>query len=96
MKAYVYILFSKKHGTLYTGVTSNLTKRIYEHKNKVIQGFTSKYNVNKLGYYEEYNDIKKAIEREKQIKGGSRISKIELIESMNPEWKDLTVEKEML
>ena len=92
MKAYVYILFSMKHGTLYIGVTSDLKKRIYQHKNKLIYGFTSKYNVNKLGYYEEYKDIKKAIEREKVIKGGSRKKKILLIESINPEWKDLSDE----
>ena len=89
MKSYIYITFSKPNGTLYTGVTSDLKKRIYEHKNKIYDGFTSKYNVDKLGYFEEYNDIKTAIEREKQIKGGSRKKKIALIESVNPEWKDL-------
>ena len=89
MKAYIYILFSMKHGTLYTGVTSDLRKRIYQHKNKMFDGFTSKYNVNKLGYYEEYNDIKKAIEREKAIKGSSRKKKIALIESINPGWEVL-------
>ena len=89
MKIYVYILFSKKKGTLYTGVTSDIRKRMYQHRNKVFKGFTSKYNINKLGYYEEFNEIKNAIEREKQIKAGSRQSKIDLIESMNPEWKDL-------
>ena len=89
MKAYVYILFSKKRGTLYTGVTSDIKKRVFEHKQKVVDGFTSKYNVDKLGYYEEYNDIKKAIEREKQIKAGSRKKKIQIIDSMNPEWRDL-------
>ena len=89
MKSYIYILFNKRNGTLYTGVTSDLKKRIYEHKNKLIEGFTSKYDVDKLGYYEEYNDIKNAIEREKQIKDGSRKKKIALIESMNPFWKDL-------
>ena len=90
MKSYVYILFSKKHGTLYTGVTSDLEKRLYQHKQKEFHGFTSKYNIDKLGYYEEYNDIKNAIEREKQIKAGSRQKKISLIESINPEWKDLS------
>ncbi|MBR6342125.1 MAG: GIY-YIG nuclease family protein [Treponema sp.] len=92
MKAYIYILFSMKNGTLYTGVTSDLKKRIYQHKNNLIYGFTSKYNVNKLGYYEEYKDIKDAIEREKTIKGSSRKRKISLIESLNPEWKDLSEE----
>ena len=92
MKSYVYILFNKKNGTLYTGITADLKKRIYQHKNKIYEGFTSKYDVTKLGYYEVYNDIKAAIEREKQIKGGSRKKKILLIEILNPEWKDLTIE----
>jgi putative endonuclease len=86
---YIYILFNKKNGTLYTGVTSNLVKRVYEHKNKMYKGFTSKYEVDKLGYYEESDSIISAIEREKQIKSGSRKDKIALIESMNSEWKDL-------
>ena len=89
-KGYVYILFNKRNGTLYTGVTSYLKRRIYEHKTKVHPGsFTAKYAVDKLGYYEEHDLIKDAIEREKQLKGGSRASKIALIEGMNPEWKDL-------
>jgi len=88
-KGYVYILFNKKNGTLYTGVTSNLVKRVYEHKNKVTQGFTAQYDVDKLGYYEIHNSIVSAIEREKQIKAGSRNKKLILIESMNPEWEDL-------
>ena len=92
MKSYVYILFNKKNGTLYTGITSDLKKRLYQHKNKIYEGFTSKYDVTKLGYYEVYNDIKAAIEREKQIKGGSRKKKLLLIERLNPEWKDLSIE----
>lgn len=80
--------------TLYTGVTNNLHRRVYEHKQKLIKGFTSKYNITKLVYYEEYNDINDAIRREKQIKGWSRKKKIELIESFNPEWKDLSEEWE--
>ena len=88
-QGYIYILFSKRNGTLYTGVTSNLAHRVYEHKNKLLEGFTKKYNVDKLGYFEVFDDITKAIEREKQIKAGSRKNKIKLIESMNPEWKDL-------
>ena len=88
-QGYIYILFNTRNGTLYTGVTSDIVKRIYEHKNKLVDGFTKKYKIDKLGYYEIYNDITKAIEREKQIKAGSRKKKIELIESMNPEWKDL-------
>ena len=89
MSGYIYILFNKKNGTLYTGVTSNLIKRIYEHKNKFIDGFTKKYGIDKLGYYETFDTIVSAIEREKQIKGGSRKQKIQLIESINPNWQDL-------
>ncbi len=92
MKSYVYILFNKKNGILYTGITSNIKKRLFQHENKIYEGFTSKYNVTKLGYYEVFNDIKAAIEREKQIKGGSRQKKILLIERLNPEWKDLSIE----
>ena len=88
-KGYVYILFSKRNGTLYVGVTSNLIKRIWEHKNKVAEGFTQKYNVDKLGYYEVFDDIENAIIREKQIKSWKRIKKLALIESVNPEWNDL-------
>ena len=91
-KAYVYILFNRRNGTLYTGVTSFLKRRVYEHKKKLHpESFTVKYDVDKLGYFEEFVSIKEAIEREKQIKGGSRVSKIALIEGMNPEWKDLFV-----
>jgi putative endonuclease len=86
---YVYILASKKNGTLYTGVTNDLLKRIYEHKNNVVEGFTKEYNVHNLVYYEEHNDIKEAILREKQIKKWKRQWKIELIEKQNPNWKDL-------
>ena len=89
---YVYILFSKKNGTLYVGVTSDLVKRVWEHKNHVVEGFTSKYNVNKLGYYEIYNNINEAIKREKQLKAGNRQKKIDLIEGNNPEWQDLYYE----
>jgi len=88
-QGYVYILFNKRNGTLYTGVTSNLVKRVYEHKNKLTKGFTSKYDVDKLGYYEVHESIASAIDREKQIKGSSRKKKLELIEKMNPEWNDL-------
>ena len=88
-QGYIYILFNKKNGTLYTGVTNNLLRRVFEHKNKTNKGFTQKYNVDKLGYYEVFDNIISAIEREKQIKGGSRKKKLELIESINPEWKDL-------
>ncbi len=86
---YVYILASKRNGTLYIGVTSNLVKRIYEHKNKLIEGFTKKYNVDKLVYYEETSDINVAIKREKQLKKWNRKWKLELIEKGNPNWNDL-------
>ena len=88
-QSFVYILFNKSDGVLYTGITSDLVKRVFEHKSKVIKGFTQKYNVDKLGYYEIFEDIEQAILREKQIKAGSRKKKIELIESTNPEWRDL-------
>ena len=88
-KGYVYILFSKKNGTLYIGVTSNLVKRVYEHKNKFVKGFTEKYNVDKLGYYEVCDNILSAIEREKQLKKYYRKQKLDLIEAFNPEWQDL-------
>ena len=89
-QGYVYILFNERNGTLYTGVTSNLVKRVYEHKIKVVEGFTNRYGVDKLGYYEIHSTIVSAIEREKQIKGGSRKRKLSLIEEMNPEWNDLS------
>ena len=76
--------------TLYTGVTNDLMRRVYEHKNKMIEGFTKKYNITKLVYYEETNDIQAAISREKQIKGWLRGKKIALIESVNPKWNDLS------
>ena len=86
---YVYILFNKKNGTLYTGVTNDLAKRIWQHKNKVVEGFTKKYGVDKLGHYEVCEDINSAIAREKQLKGGNRKTKLELIELNNPNWQDL-------
>ena len=89
MAGYVYILFNKRNGTLYTGVTSDLVKRAYEHKSKFVDGFTKKYGVDKLGYYEVFDDIEEAIKREKAIKGGSRAKKIKMIESVNPAWNDL-------
>ncbi len=88
-KGYVYIMTNPANTVLYTGVTSDLKKRVYEHKHKLVKGFTKKYNVIKLVYYEIHADMLTAIEREKQIKAGSRRKKIALIESMNPEWKDL-------
>ena len=86
---YVYILTNKRNTVLYTGVTNDLQRRVYEHREKLVEGFTAKYNVNKLVYYEETESIEAAIMREKQIKGGSRQKKIDLIESMNPKWEDL-------
>ena len=85
MQYYVYILFSKPNGTLYIGVL----RRMYEHKNKLSKGFTAKYNVDRLGYYEIYENIEQAITREKSLKGSSRQKKINLILSKNPYWIDL-------
>ena len=89
---YVYIVTNKRNGTLYIGVTSNLIRRINEHKNKLIQGFTNKYNLTKLVYYEETDDVTIAIEREKRMKKWYRKWKIELIEGENPDWDDLAKE----
>ena len=86
---FVYILSNKKRGVLYIGVTSELGKRIEEHKNKNFDGFTKKYNVDKLVYYESVNDADMAIEGEKNLKNWKRDWKIQLIEKYNPEWKDL-------
>ncbi|OGI32136.1 MAG: hypothetical protein A2271_03405 [Candidatus Moranbacteria bacterium RIFOXYA12_FULL_35_19] len=86
---YPYILASKKNGTLYIGITSNLIKRIREHKTGVIKGFTQKYNVKRLVYYEQTEDINSAIAREKALKKWKRDWKIQLIEKENPNWEDL-------
>ena len=86
---YVYILASKRNGTLYTGVTNHLIRRTAQHKNKSIEGFTSKYNVERLVYYETFHDINKAIAREKCIKRYKRLWKLRLIEENNPDWRDL-------
>jgi len=86
---FVYILASKRNGTLYTGVTNNLNKRVYEHKNNLFDGFTKKYNVHNLVYYEVLTNIDDAILREKRIKKWKRQWKIELIEKDNPSWIDL-------
>jgi putative endonuclease len=91
-RAYVYIMTNKSNTVIYTGVTSNLVKRVYEHKEKLIEGFTKKYNVSKLVYYEVFEGMENAILREKQIKAGSRKKKFELINSMNKGWKDLYCE----
>lgn len=85
----IYILANKPNGTLYTGVTSDLVKRIFEHRQGVVSGFTQKYGCKLLVYFEQCDSMVAAIEREKQIKGGSRNKKILLIKSMNPNWQDL-------
>jgi putative endonuclease len=86
---YVYFLTNLINTVLYTGVTNNLVRRIYEHKNHAVSGFTAKYNVTKLVYYENFSDAKSAILREKQIKGGSRADKMKLIMKENPKFIDL-------
>ncbi|HUT46981.1 MAG TPA: GIY-YIG nuclease family protein [Sedimentisphaerales bacterium] len=86
---YVYILASKKNGTLYIGVTNNLLKRVYEHRNNFVEGFTQKYCIHNLVYYEVYSDILDDITREKRMKKWKRQWKIELIEKSNPQWRDL-------
>ncbi len=90
-KYYVYIMASKSR-VVYTGITNDLERRVNEHKNKIVEGFTSKYNVNRLVYFEETNDVHAALNREKQIKGWLRSKKTALIESINPTWKDLSLE----
>ncbi len=86
---YVYILAGRKRGTLYIGVTSDLTKRVYEHKNGLVDGFTKKYGVHRLVYYEIAEDAESALLREKQLKKWNRVWKLRLIEENNPEWMDL-------
>ncbi len=89
---YVYILSNWNNKVIYVGITNNLIRRLYEHRNKLVDGFTKKYNVNKLVFFEETNDVEEAIKREKQIKGWKRNKKNELVESLNPDWKDLSRE----
>ena len=86
---YVYVMTNKGNTTLYTGVTSDLLKRAYQHREKFVDGFTKKYRITKLDYYEVFDDIENAIAREKQVKAGSRQKKVQLINQMNREWKDL-------
>ena len=85
----VYIMANRRHGTLYTGVTSDLSRRVFEHREGLTPGFSSRYGCKRLVFYERYERIVDAIGREKQIKGGSRAKKVALIEAMNPEWSDL-------
>jgi putative endonuclease len=86
---HVYMLASRRNGTLYLGVTNDLSRRVYEHKRKVLPGFTSRYNVHMLVWYENYNDIQEAITREKQLKKWERAWKLKLIEDFNSTWRDL-------
>ena len=90
MKRYYAYIMTNKSRTLYTGITNNIERRVQEHKNKLVPGFTSKYNITMLVYYEEFSDVRDAIAREKQKKGWLRQKKVALIESMNQEWKDLS------
>jgi len=92
MKQYHIYIMTNYAKTFYTGVTDNILRRVYEHKNKIIDGFTKKYNITKLVYFEATDNIRAAIKREKQIKGWLRKKKINLIETMNPHWQDLSVE----
>lgn len=91
-QCFVYIMTNKINNVLYTGVTNNLQKRVWQHQKHLLPGFSSKYNIKKLVYYEIYNDIKNAIAREKQIKAGSKQRKVDLIKKVNPEYKDLSEE----
>ena len=88
-ESYIYILASRRNGTLYVGSTTNLIKRIWEHKNNVIPGFTAKYNVHQWVYYEEHQDIMEAAKRERRLKNWCREWKLNLIEKFNPTWRDL-------
>ncbi len=89
MPYYIYLLTNNHNTVLYTGVTNNVTKRVFEHRQKLIDGFTKQYNLNKLIYYEQYQDIRDAIKREKQIKGWTRKKKNSLVAEKNGAWKDL-------
>ena len=90
MKQYYVYIMTNRSGTLYTGMTNDLRRRVWQHKQKLIAGFTSRYNITRLVYYEETSDVHSALAREKQIKGWLRKKKIALIESANPDWQDLS------
>ncbi len=90
MTYYVYILTNKSDRVMYIGVTSNLERRLYEHKQELVDGFTKKYHVHKLVYYEQTSDVRAAIAREKELKGWLRAKKNALVETMNPTWRDLS------
>ena len=89
MPHYVYIMTNRKDGTLYVGVTSDLIRRVYEHRSKAVPGFTNRYNLDKLVYFEQHVEPRSAIQREKNVKHWSRAWKIEMIEECNPDWRDL-------
>ena len=91
-REYFFYMMASYRGTLYAGVTNDLTRRVYEHQHKVVEGFTKRYYLNYLVYFEETTDVSSAIAREKQIKSWRRAKKIDLIESTNPQWKDLSLE----
>lgn len=91
MTYYVYILTNQTNTTLYIGVTNNLQRRLFEHKNKLVDGFTKKYNINKLIYFESTNDVESAIAREKQLKGWTRQKKNNLIATTNPNWNEIKI-----
>jgi putative endonuclease len=88
-QGYVYLMMNERNTVIYTGVTSDLKKRIYQHRSGIVEGFTGKYKVKKLVFYEPFDDIATAIQREKQIKSGSRAKKLKLIETLNPEFRDI-------
>ena len=90
MHRYCVYIMTNHSGTLYTGVTNDIERRVYEHKSKLVPGFTAKYNITRLVYFEDTSDIQAARVREKEIKGWLRVKKVELIESINPGWKDLS------
>jgi len=89
---YVYIMATKRNGTLYVGVTNELARRVDEHRRGMVSGFTKRYGVHRFVYYEEHRDVKEAIEREKRIKKWRRAWKMNLIEDMNPQWRDLSAD----
>ena len=91
-KPTVYLMANRPMGTIYTGVTGNLPRRIWQHRNGITKGFCAKYNIDRLVYYEQFEDMYEAISREKQIKSGSRSAKVKLIERGNPDWRDLYLE----
>lgn len=92
MKHYYVYIMTNKSGTLYTGVTNNLQRRVYEHKQKLVSGFTKKYKIGRLVYFEETSNVDAAIQREKEIKGWLRVKKIAMVNTVNPKWEDLSAD----